>query len=259
MTNILRASLVVSLLALVGCVQRPYIPQMTPAQSARENSVNAVNGAMSRVSACSEGLRETKPAFDGDKRDLSLAPSVNLVDKDVLFAKDDSPNKVALMSSSAKISPAQKKALLDYIQANQKCRAIIKNELSGYPALVTIYENYYGDIDILYSKLISREITIGDANRQKAQLLSKLKTDYASVTGAMNDRFNAQINQEVQAAQADAAQRRAIAAQYLMNQQQIQSQQNIANQQNLQNQINQNKPVTTNCNRYGNQVNCTSY
>ena len=259
MFNIARIGFVLLSMVLVGCVQRPYITQMTPAQSAKESSVTAVNSAMSRVSACSEGLRETKPAFDGDKRDLSLAPSVNLIDKEVLFARDDSSNKVALMSSAAKINPAQKKALLDYIQANQKCRAIVRNELGAYPALVTVYENYYGDTDILYSKLISREITIGDANRQKAQLLSKLKTDYASVTGAMNDRFNAQINQEVQAAQADAAQRRAIAAQYLMNQQQIQSQQNIANQQNLQNQINMNKPVTTNCNRFGNQVNCTSY
>jgi hypothetical protein len=251
--------LIVAMVLLAGCVQRPYIPQMTPAQSARENSVNTVNSALSRVTACSEGLRETKPAFDGDKRDLSLAPSVNLVDKEVLFAKDSDPNKVMLMSSTAKISTAQRKALLDYIQANQKCRAIIRNELGGYPALVTVYENYYGDTDIMYSKLISKEITIGEANRQKAQLLAKLKTEYTSATGAMNDRYNAQINQEVQAAQADAAQRRAIAAQFLMNQQNINAAQQMNNQNQLNNQIMNNKPVTTNCNKFGNQVNCTSY
>ena len=149
------ALIVAGILFEAGCVQRPYVPQMTPAQSARENSVNTVNSALSRVTACSEGLRETKPAFDGDKRDLSLAPSVNLVDKEVLFAKDSDPNKVMLMSSTAKINPAQKKALLDYIQANQKCRAIIRSELGSFPALVTVYENYYGDTDIMYSKLIS--------------------------------------------------------------------------------------------------------
>ena len=248
-----------ALVILSGCVQRPYVPQMSPTQSAREASVTAVNSTMSRVQACSEGLRETKPAFDGDKRDLSLAPSVNLVDKEVLFAKDTDPNKVMLMSSSAKITPAQKKAFLDYIQANQKCRAIVRAELGGYPALVTVYENYFGDSDIMYSKLISKEITIGEANRQKAQLLAKLKTEYTTATGAMNDRYNAQINQEMQAAQADAAQRRAIAAQFLMNQQNINAAQQMNNQNQLNNQILNNKPVNTNCNRYGNQVNCTSY
>jgi len=240
---------------LSGCVQRPYVQQMTPTQADRQVSVTTINSALSRVQICSEGLRETKPAFEGDKRDLSLAPSVNLVDKEVLFAKDTDPNKVVLMSSTAKITPAQKKAFLDYIQANQKCRAIVRSELGGYPALVTVYENYFGDSDIMYSKLISKEITIGEANRQKAQLLAKLKTEYTTATGAMNDRYNAQINQEVQAAQADAAQRRAIAAQFLMNQQNI----NAAQQMNNQNQLLNNKPVTTNCNRYGNQVNCTSY
>ena len=244
---------------LIGCVQRPYVPQMTPAQSARENSVNTVNSALSRVTACSEGLRETKPAFEGDKRDLSFAPSVNLVDKEVLFAKDSDPNKVMLMSSTAKINPAQRKALLDYIQANQKCRAIIRSELGGFPSLVTVYENYYGDTDIMYSKLVSKEITIGEANRQKVQLLAKLKTEYTAATGAMNDRYNAQINQEVQAAQADAAQRRAIAAQYLMNQQSINAAQQMNNQNQLNQQLLNNKPVTTNCNKFGNQVNCTSY
>lgn len=248
-----------ALVILGGCVQRPYVPQMSPAQSARESSVTAVNSAMSRAQICSDGLRETKPAFDGDKRDFSVAPSINLVDKEILFAKETDANKVILMSSNAKITPAQKKALLDYIQANQKCRAIIRNELGSFPALVTVYENYYGDSDIMYSKLISREITIGEANRQKAQLLAKLKTEYTAATGAMNHRYNAQINQEMQAAQADAAQRRAIAAQFLMNQQNINAAQQMNNQNQLNNQLLNNKPVNTKCNRLGDQINCTSY
>lgn len=239
---------------LFGCAQRQYGSQMTPAQSAKQSSVNSVNATMSRVGLCTESIRQTQSAFAGDKTDTSLSQSVLLVDKDVLFSKDDDPNKVALMSSSAKITPAQKKALLDYIQANQKCRAIIRTELTSYPLILSAYENYYGDSDIMYSKLISREITIGEANRQKSQLLSKLKTEYTAATNAMNDRFNAQINQEAQAMQADAAQRRAIAAQYLMNQQNI----NAAQQMNLQNQINNNRPINTTCNRFGNQVNCTT-
>jgi hypothetical protein len=244
----------ISLLTLAGCTQLQYQAQMTPTQSARENAVSSVNATMSRVTLCTEGARETKPAFVGDKRDFSLAPSVLLVDKEVLFSKDDDPNKVSLMSSSAKITPNQKKALLDYIQAYQKCRAIVRTELISYPSILTAYENYYGDSDILYSKLISREVTIGEANRQRAQLLSKFKTEYVSATGAMNDRYNSQINQEVQAAQAQDAQRRAIAAQYLMNQQNINAQQ----QMNTQNQINNNRPLNTTCNRFGNQVNCTT-
>lgn len=245
------SSLICSII-IAGCVQRPYVPQMSQAQSEVERKKNLLDSGQARFKACTENLRNT----DSNKK---LASSVALVDNEVLFREDNSPNKVALMSSNAKITETQKKALLELISASQECRNLVRQSLSSFPALLPSYENFYGEMDIVYANLISKKITIGQANQEKAKLLAKAKSEYASGISSMDNQFRQQHNQEMQARQAEDMQRRAIAAQYLMNQQQIQSQQNIANQQMLQNQINSNKPVTTNCNRYGNQVNCTSY
>ena len=87
----------------------------------------------------------------------------------------------------------------------------------------------------------------GRNDRHTWSELGKLKSEYANGIAAMNNQYYQQVNQENQARQAEDMQRRAIAAQYLMNMQNI----NAAQQMN-------NRPVTTNCNRFGNQVNCTT-
>jgi hypothetical protein len=156
------------------------------------------------------------------------------------------------MASPAKITPAQKQALLTYLAANQKCRQIARTEFYQYPSFIAIYNNYFGDSDVLFAKLISREITIGEANRQRSSLNAKAQSEGNQASEKLFNQYNAAINQEVQAAQADAAQRRAIAAQYLMNQQNINAQQ----QMNTRNQINNNLILNTTCNRLGDQVNC---
>ena len=99
----------------------------------------------------------------------------------------------------------------------------------------------------VYAKLLSKEITIGQANREKTTRFSKLNSDTTNASQEIDNKLSSQHNQEVQATQAQDAQRRAIAAQYLINLQNI----------NAQQQMN-NKPVNTTCNRYGNQVNCTT-
>jgi len=248
--NLFIALLVITLLA--GCPKNQnYTNQMTPSQIQAQNAQNTIRDAQRNSVTCLENLRN--PTSNPE------AGSINLVDKEVLFFKEDSANKVALMTSSSKINETQKKAIFKYIESNQLCRNALKRDISGFPTLVTIYDNYYGDMDIVYADLISKKITIGDANKNKAKLVAKAKSEYSQALQNLDNRYTQQINQEVQAAQADAAQRRALAAQYLMNQQNIAAQQNIANQQNLQNQLNNSRPVNTTCNRYGSQVNCTSY
>lgn len=239
--------LAVSGLLLASCAQRQYQP--TAGEIQRNNSVQIENSAQSRLRQCTE-TAEAIP---------EVGANAKLVDSQVLNLKVDSPNRLELMTSEARITEVQKKALLAYLAATQSCRTGIKNDLSQIPPLFTLIDVYQGEMEILYARLISRKVTIGEANQQRAQLFSKLRTDYSAATQNLNSQFNSQISQELQARQQEDSQRRALAAQYLMNQQAIQSQQNIANQQRLQNQMNQNRPVTTNCNRFGNQVNCTSY
>lgn len=239
----------ICLLTLAGCATRG---NQTSATEVRRDiaMVNIRNGS-ERVIKCQDDLRK-ESAGKGEKIDPAVIVAIKLVDSQVLYYADSSPNKVELMSSTAKITPAQKQALLTYLAANQKCRQIARTEFSQYPSFLSVYNNYYGDTDVLFAKLISREITIGEANRQKSALLAKAQSDGNQASEKLANQFNAALNQEAQAAQADAAQRRAIAAQYLMNQQNINAQQ----QMNTQNQINNNRFLNTTCNRLGDQVNC---
>ena len=251
MNNILISTLVSTLL-LIGCIQRPYVPQMSPAQSNMENRKSQLSAAQANFKTCGDNLRN--PEIN-----KKVAQSYAIFDNNILFVKEDSPNKISLMASDAKITEPQKKALLEVISASQECRTNIKEGLASFPALLPSYENFYGEMDIVYANLISKKITIGQANQEKAKLLVKAKTEYSNGIASMNNQYGQQVNQENQARQAEDMQRRAIAAQYLMNQQSINAAQQMNNQNQLNNQINSNKPVTTNCNKFGNQVNCTSY
>jgi hypothetical protein len=225
---------------------------MSQAQSEVEYRKGLLSSAQSGYKACTENIRNPNV-------NKKLASSAAIVDNDVLFRNDDSANKVSLMSSSAKLSENQKKALLEVISAGQECRSGIKQGMASFPALLPSYDNFFGEMDIVYANLISKKITIGQANQEKARLTAKAKTDYSAGIAAMVNQFRQQHNQEMQARQAEDMQRRAIAAQYLMNQQSINAAQQMNNQNQLNNQIINNKPVTTNCNKFGNQVNCTSY
>jgi len=224
----------VCVLTMIGCAQRQYqAPQNTYAQDQSARLRDASNEWSNSVQAC---LVKNK-----------ANPSVELVYSEVLYQNDNSPNKVALMSSAVKITEKQKKAVLEYLALNQPCRAIDAQYKYSLPTIVAIKSAYFGDMDIIYARLLSREITIGQANREKASRGSKLMADTTAASQDIDNKLNAQHSQEVQSAQADAAQRRAIAAQYLMNMQNI----------NAQQQMN-NKPINTTCNRFGNQVNCTT-
>lgn len=245
---------IITILGISGCVQRQYVP--TQSEMRKTNDVATVESAQGRFNRCQAEI------VSPQQKNPKLLSSAEIVTKQVYYDKDDSSNKLELMSSSAKINDKQKNALLDVLAANQICRTGLKSDLGSFPSLLVVYENYYGEMDIVNAQLISKKITIGDANTQKAQLQAKAKTAYVAASSSLNSQYNAAINQEQQARQAEEMQRRAIASQYIMNQQAINAQQNIANQQMYQNQLNQinnNRPINTNCNRMGNTVNCTSY
>jgi len=166
--------------------------------------------------------------------------------KEVLFLNPDSPNKIELMSSSAKISPAQSKALLDSIQLANPCRQDTLRILSGYPQLTAVYSNYFGSMDIIYADLLSKRITIGEANKQKALLIEKVTAERSAVAKSMWDSYQNQDFRErqiqAQAAQVEAtnnAARTAIASQYLQNMSNQQSNMTQYYQNQSQNYINQ--------------------
>lgn len=247
--NLIAVTIIAAVIEL-GCASNYHAQnQMPPSQVTRNNAVVAVNSAISRLNICTDNLRETKPAFVGDTRDFSAAKSVLVVDREVLYYKEDDPIKITLLSSKAKLTPSQRAALFEYIQVNQKCRNIIKTELANYPSLLLSFENFYSDTDTIYAKLISQEWTIGEANQQRAILARKAKTEFTNASSSMETNFNAQINAEIQAAQ----------QQQIINQQRMKMQQDI-----WKNALSPVVPVPTpptqtNCSRIGNSINCTTF
>lgn len=232
---------------LTGCAQQQYVSQRSPTQINMYLTQEKIESGMAYLKACNENIRNPKIYSN-------YAEAYMVVDSSVIFANDNSPNKVSLMASDAKITEPQKKALLVALSGAQLCREIIKDKFGSLPSLLSSFENSYGDMDIVYANLMSKKITIGQANQERAKLIAKAKNEYANAMASMNSQYNQQINQENQARQAENMQRRAIAAQYLMNQQAINAQQQI----NQQNQLNNRRPVQTDCYSIGISVSCTS-
>lgn len=190
-----------------------------------------------------EWIKASNSCFDK----VNSNPDFKIITTEILVDSESSPTKMVLMTSNAKLSDKQKKVFLEYLPVVQKCRAIDNQYQSYFPEAVAVNRGYFSDMDIIYAKLIAREITIGQANRERASRIAKVQADFVTAESNIGKRLEAQHYQEVQAVSAQDAQRRAIAAQYLMNQQNI----------NAQQQMN-NRPVNTTCNRFGNQVNCTT-
>lgn len=236
---------IIIILGISGCAQRQYVP--TQSEINKNNSINLVNTAQINLKKCQDEVR-------GAGQNPKTLAAIEIVDKQVIYANADSPNKLELMASTAKINDKQKNALLESIAAFQKCREGIKSDLRSFQSLAVTYESFYGEMDVIYAQLISKKITIGEANTQKSQLALKAKNAYTAATTNLDNQYNAAINQEQQARQAEEMQRRALATQFILNQQAISAQQQI----NQQNQINNNRPVNTNCYKMGNSVSCTS-
>lgn len=241
---------------LVGCANQiqPITETSTQGERRLESAKRISTHEQSKLTKCSDNLRDPKV-------NPATALAYKVVDSDIIFRNEDAPNKITLMTTTAKINKRQIAYLLESIQPFQKCRTQIKEGLSMYPILLAPYENYYGEMDVVYSRLISGQITIGEANRQKAALVLKATNENTTAQERLTAKYANESDKEMQgrqavmqAQQAEDMQRRAIASQYLMNLQNINAQQ----QMNYQNQINNNRPINTNCTRYGNQVNCTS-
>lgn len=233
------------IIALGGCAGGAFAPQTSLAQRNMDHNRSWINDYNSRAQTCFNNLRDANT-------NENLAKQVAIVDNEVFFVSDASPNKIILMASTSNITEIQAKALLEAITAGQECRVIKKQAFVMSPELGIAFNNWIGEMDIVYANLLSKMITIGQANQEKTKLNLKLQSENASAIASMNNQFGKQINYENQI-QRDNMQRYAVAAQFILNQQAI-----------YQNQINNqilNKPVITNCNRSwsGSQINCITY
>lgn len=136
----------------------------------------------------------------------------------------------------------ERKALSAYSAARQQCIDLgASYRRQNLPAQVTLTMEQGGqNVTFLLAKLYAGEITFGDYNTRRVQNGSEART-----------RLSEYDQQRQRQQQAEADQRRIESNNAL---------QNFNNQMLQQQQINNaNRPRTTNCQRMGSQVNCTTY
>ena len=231
-------------LTLVGCETMQQQPRKTQGELERD-----------RILA---NLRDGEVATKTCLNDVIETPIYKRFSEEIIFDRDDAPNKFTLLTNKNKPTAEQIDLIKDAIPFITKCRSKNLELLSGTP-LLTSRLKYFNTLDEVYIKLAKGEISIGEANEGKSKAIAQGKIDWANVWNDLNARFREMHDAEI------SGRRQAAAAMlpYLMQQQQNQQfQQQLLYQQQMQNIINNRpvltSPITTNCSTYGNQTNCTS-
>jgi hypothetical protein len=222
----------ISMTTLLGCAQQ-YQNQYQYQPTSAEIRSRDLNFTSRRVNS------DTKECFEK----IQTNDVVKYVSQNILYTESAKLNKLTLMSSNKKLTDSQIKSLLDYFAVVQECREITLNGWSQYTQYQTLYKNYFSDLDILYAKLVAKEATIGQTNREKSERFSKFNSEWASLNANTGSQFERQHNEEQRGREADLNARRAMAAQYLNQQRQYQIQPiapifNVPQPQN---------PTNTNC------------
>lgn len=224
-------------LTLAGCAQRQnqqsqyYSQQMSLAQANRNQLANTVKNANEAVESCTNSLQDD--------------PATKIVYDQIIIRRIDSPNKLQLLSSQAKLNQSQIAALTKAWQLGQNCRQIHIDRLSDYPTIAKTRKDYYSDMDIVYANLLSKKITIGEANLKKVELMNRSANEGSAAYQKIIDGYNGRVEQArvqaYQAQQQDQARREAdnersrlAAAAFL---------QNMSNQKAAQAQTYQNQAV----------------
>lgn len=199
------------------------------------------------------GAAETTKCSD----QVDLTPAGQKVTNEILFYKSDDPKRFELSASKAKINKSQKLALNEYLVGITKCRKYVLDATTGLPQHAVLVAQY-SRIDQIYVGLLSGELTIGEANKKKISSNAEFQTAMTSANNEVQQNLSNAHNQEMSQRQRNAA----MLLNYMQGQQVINQNQQIINQnqQAITNQqLQNNKPLNTNCTKYGNQVNCTTY
>ncbi len=128
-----------------------------------------------------------------------------------------------------------------------ECRMVlIEGLMNSIPGLIPVFVQYYNTNDLILADLIERKINWGAANKRFKASFLELQTQAVSTVKQLERELSASHNSEL-------AQRQAA---YNSFRQWNQNQQALRQNQQMIDSLN--RPVITDCTRFGNSVNCTS-
>jgi hypothetical protein len=164
-------------------------------------------------------------------------PEAKYVRSNLIYSEPDAPNKFELLSSTKKVAQEDKKMLLVFLSNRQPCYGdSLKSLQAIYPPFANIQASLMQKSDSIYAKLMSGQITIGEANQAIQEGLSAYKKEWSAETVALNTRIQNDHNAELQNRYA-----RTMIYQNMIN--------NLGTLQS---------PTMTNCQKIGGSVNCVS-
>jgi hypothetical protein len=203
-------------------------------------------------------LRNADTSFKLCREEVKKSELYKRLYEEIFFETDESPNKFAMLSNNNKLTNEQIEYLKNAIPILTKCRSKLIDGQRHTPFQVVSLK-YFNAIDAVYIKLIKGEMTIGDANEERAKASAQRKIDWANAGNDLDTRLRTLHESEM------AGRRQAAAAMlpYLVQQRQNQQfREQMLYQQQMQDLIN-NRPVltaptTTNCSTFANQISCTT-
>lgn len=171
----MRRLLSIAVFALCGYANADSRPQ---AVIEYDRVLDAANAAGEEYRACRGAL-------------MGSAVGNNLVHAKII-AFDNDPDRMSILSSGAKLSPAQKKTLVAYLQANQKCQNAFLDRLGENP-LSDTRRRYYETADFVYIDMLAGKLSVAEGNRKLVEARSASTRDWNAELQGLTDRANAAL------------------------------------------------------------------
>ena len=204
--------------------------------------------AQLRSNAMKQSLDEGVIKNRACREEMKKNPSVLFALNNIIIENDNSSNKFTLLTSTQKLDKEMQQHLINFMNENSKCRSLgIENISKVHSSLLILSLESQRRNDNLFAKLLSNESTIGEFNRGIQDSRSQFDREWVSAWSAIDKELAENHNYEMQNRQRAAL----IMQNWSAQQQQLYQNQMLYN--------NLNRPRYTNCNVFGNTVNCSTY
>jgi len=121
-------------------------------------------------------ISETQKQFADCINQAKMSDAAKVVNNEVFEIVPKSEHKMNLFTTDNKITDDEANALTAYLASTSQCRAI-SNQFS-VSELAGIYRNFYSQVDVVYGNLLSRKISIGEANKEKYELMQTAQSQW---------------------------------------------------------------------------------
>ena len=150
------------LVALTGCAGTQTSVSQHASNNSGEQLQKQVNVIQKKLNDCIAKVNQSDDA--------------KFVDAHVISLTANNPNAQELFNSSEKITPEQAIVLSRFKDSTVVCRTI--SDEFPKPALVAVYSDFYKNIDAVYADLLSKRVTIGVANQERAMRIQYAKSQW---------------------------------------------------------------------------------